>query len=371
MSERYEVAIVGGGLVGLALAWGMRSLGARLAVIDAGDAGVASQGNFGLVWVQGKGRGQPAYVDWTLRSARAWPRLAAELREHAGVDVALEQPGGLHACLSAREMEARAAHLDALVAQGGAERCEVAMLPRAELVARLPQLGPQVAGGSFSPLDGHCNPLRLVVALRAGLMRAGVALRAGLRVDDIDASAAGFTLQTAAGPIAAERVVLAAGRTTQWLAPRLGLDVPLVADTGEILVTERLQRFLPFPLETIRQADDGMVLIGDSHERREDGRQDLAVTGAIARRAQRVLPLLAGVRVVRAWAATRVMTRDGFPVYAQSSAHPGAFAVACHSGVTLAAAHAFALAPAILAGALPAAFAPFDAARLADVRAAA
>jgi hypothetical protein len=58
-------------------------------------------------------------------------------------------------------------------------------------------------------------------------------------------------------------------------------------------------------------------------------------------------------------------------VYAQSSAHPGAFAVACHSGVTLAAAHAFALAPAILAGALPAALAPFDAARLADVRAAA
>jgi len=75
--------------------------------------------------------------------------------------------------------------------------------------------------------------------------------------------------------------------------------------------------------------------------------------------------------VIRAWAASRVMSPDGLPLYGESRSHPGAFLVACHSGVTLAAAHASMLAPAIADGHLPAALAPFGAARFGNVRAAA
>ena len=60
---------------------------------------------------------------------------------------------------------------------------------------------------------------------------------------------------------------------------------------------------------------------------------------------------------MRVWAALRVMSPDGFPIYEQSERYPGAFAATCHSGVTLAGAHALALAPAILAGELPERFA--------------
>ena len=49
---------------------------------------------------------------------------------------------------------------------------------------------------------------------------------------------------------------------------------------------------------------------------------------------------LAKLRVVRSWGAVRVLSKDGFPVYQQSAETPGAFAINCHSGVTLAAAHA-------------------------------
>jgi len=370
MTQHCEIAIVGGGLVGSALAWGMRALGARLAVLDAADAHAASQGNFGLVWVQGKGLGMPAYVGWTIGSARAWPRLAEELRAHAGIDVALEQAGGLRPCLSPREMEARADKLERLYAQAGAERCDVRMLTRDEALARLPLFGPDVAGGSYCALDGQCNPLRLHAALRTGLRRAGVA-RTHCRVEAIAPAAGGFRLLTDRGSVAAERVVVAAGRGTQRLAAMVGVNVPLVENTGEVLVLERMRRFLPFALETIRQTDEGAVLLGDSHEPRADPALDLSVLGAIARRALRVIPALASAQVVRAWAAPRVLTPDGFPVYARSAAHPGAFAVACHSGVTLAAAHALDLAPAILAGSLPAALAPFAAERFDDVRAAA
>jgi glycine/D-amino acid oxidase-like deaminating enzyme len=65
------------------------------------------------------------------------------------------------------------------------------------------------------------------------------------------------------------------------------------------------------------------------------------------------------VRLVRAWAGLRVLAPDSFPVYQQSSLYPSAYAAFCHSGVTLAAAHAEELAPALLADRLPETLAPF------------
>ena len=67
--------------------------------------------------------------------------------------------------------------------------------------------------------------------------------------------------------------------------------------------------------------------------------------------------------VVRTWAALRVMTPDGFPVYDESLAAPGAFLATCHSGVTLAASHALALAPMLAAGSLSGQMRAFSARR--------
>jgi len=74
--------------------------------------------------------------------------------------------------------------------------------------------------------------------------------------------------------------------------------------------------------------------------------------------------------VVRSWAALRVMTRDGFPIYDQSAECPGAFLASCHSGVTLAANHALVLPEMLRGGGLPPELAPFSAKRF-DVPAAA
>ena len=71
----YDVAVVGGGLVGAATSWGLAREGLRVALLDEGDRAVrASRGNFALVWVQNKGIGMPQYAAWTLRSASRLPR---------------------------------------------------------------------------------------------------------------------------------------------------------------------------------------------------------------------------------------------------------------------------------------------------------
>jgi glycine/D-amino acid oxidase-like deaminating enzyme len=134
---------------------------------------------------------------------------------------------------------------------------------------------------------------------------------------------------------------------------------------GQILVLERVKRFLQHPISTLRQTDEGPVLIGDSQE--EAGFDDtvgLAVLATLADRAVRTFPSLGEVRINRTWAALRVMSPDGFPIYEQSRTAPGAFLVTCHSGVTLAAAHALELAPMLAAGELEARVAPFSTERL-------
>jgi len=69
---------------------------------------------------------------------------------------------------------------------------------------------------------------------------------------------------------------------------------------------------------------------------------------------------------VRAWGALRVMSPDGFPIYQQSETQPGAFVVTCHSGVTLAPHHAFAIAPWVLGGRKPAGIERFEGSRFLD-----
>jgi glycine/D-amino acid oxidase-like deaminating enzyme len=370
MAERFDVAIIGGGVVGASIAFGLRALGSRLVLIDGpGAPRPASRANFGLVWVQGKGERDPAYAAWTLASARAWPKLAADLLETTGLDVALRQSGGVHVCLSRGAYDARAAQVERVRARGDEARVE--MLDRDALLARLPGLGPDVVGGSYCADDGECNPLRLLRALDAAAAAAGVVRRAGARVDAIEPLSDGFRLVTGPGAIEAGRVVLAAGLDASRLAPMVGLDARLSANKGHVIALGRVEPMLPLPLETLRQTDDGVVLVGDSREDRDDDALDPAVLGAIARRAIRILPALGAARVIRAWAGSRVMTPDGLPLYEASRTHPGAFVVACHSGVTLAAAHAYTLAPAIADGRIPASLAPFGAMRFADVRAAA
>jgi glycine/D-amino acid oxidase-like deaminating enzyme len=159
--------------------------------------------------------------------------------------------------------------------------------------------------------------------------------------------------------------VLAAGNANATLAPMVGLHAPMKPERGQIVVTERVRPFLRHPLSTIRQTDEGSVMIGDSREEGIDpAAMNMPINTVMAHRAVRIFPLLAQVNIVRTWRAIRVMPADGFPIYEESDTHPGAFLTTCHSGVTLAAAHALLLAPMIAKGQLDAQqLAPFSARR--------
>ena len=136
-----DVIVIGGGLVGTAVAYGLGQLGKNITVLDEGDdAFRASRGNFGLIWVHGKGRGVPHYARWTRESARQWPTLAARLQSETGIDVQFKQPGDLHLCFSKGELKARSERLAAIRDEvHGAYPYEI--LDRTALLQRLPRSG--------------------------------------------------------------------------------------------------------------------------------------------------------------------------------------------------------------------------------------
>jgi glycine/D-amino acid oxidase-like deaminating enzyme len=372
MTHEFDVAVIGGGLVGGALAYGLARGGHRAALLDEGDIAYrAARGNFGLVWVQGKGLGLASYGSWTQRSARLWPQFARALKEETSIDVALEQRGGFHVCLSDAEMTQRVATLTKLVEQPGFERYAFDVLNRAALAARVPGIGPTVVGATYCALDGHCNPLRLLRALHAAFEKRGGEYLPLHKAERIERQGQRFVVHAAGAQIRAAQVVLAAGLGNAALAPQVELHAPVRPQRGQVIVLERVRPFLAYPLSTLRQTDEGTVLIGDSQEETGfDDSLDTAVSATQAERAVRTFPALRDVRVTRTWAALRVMSPDGFPIYDQSARQPGAFVVTCHSGVTLAAAHALELAPRIAAGDVGADAKPFSAERLSVSKAA-
>jgi glycine/D-amino acid oxidase-like deaminating enzyme len=353
-----DAIVIGGGIVGAAMAYGLARRGLKVAMLDQDDdAFRASRANFALVWVQSKGLGRPEYAAWSRRSAGLWPELAAELKETTGIETGYRQPGGVAPALSEDELAQKVANLEQIKREAGNQPFQFEVLDRPALDRLLPGLGPKVVGGTYCPLDGDTNSLRSLRALHEGVTRQGGSYHPGRTVTAIEALAGGGArvLTEAGEAFEAPRVVIAAGLGNKALGAMAGLEVPVRPVQGQVIVTEKVAPLFDLPTINVRQTDEGGIMLGASEaEVGFDTSTEPAILGRIARRNVDTFPFLAKLNVVRTWAGLRVMTPDGFPIYQQSRTHPGVFVVTGHSGVTTAAAHALELAGWVAEGAIPA-----------------
>ncbi len=336
-----EFAVVGGGVVGLSIAYGLLNKNKNVTLFDEGDLALrASRGNFGLVWVQGKGAGMPTYAKWTRASASRWQSLARQLSNDTGWDLALQQRGGYSIYLDEKSLEKKVATLTELKKQlGGDYPFEV--LGHNAIKKEEPHIGKDVVGAVLHHEDGHLNPLVFLRSLVKATQLRGLKV-VQKKVTLITPSGNGFTVQTTdQQQHLTEKVVLASGLGTKALGETLGFKVPIRPQRGQVLITEKMPPVINRPSDEIRQVNEGGIQIGASAEECGfDDKETIKTTAELASNAIKQYPILAKAQLVRSWGALRIMSPDGFPIYQQSTTCPGAYFATCHSGITLAAAHA-------------------------------
>ncbi|MEA2537898.1 MAG: hypothetical protein QOF11_2132 [Chloroflexota bacterium] len=316
--ERADLVVVGAGTIGgWAATFAAEDGAGRVIVLERGLAGAgASSRAAGIVRAQG---GTPATVALGRWSIEFYNGQAARY----GTDSGFRELGYLILAVTARdEREGRAR-----VAMQRHEGLPVEWLSAAEATAHNPTLSPDGhRGGSYIASDGAIDPPRNVRAYALAMARAGVELRertafTGVRLE----RGRVVGVDTTAGPIATERVLLTGGPTLRDVGRLAGLRIPAGAVRHQVAVTAPHPAFeverLPMVFDLARglywRLEEGGLLFGMSNPAEPPGPAqeiDWPYLRRMRRRLDGLVPAARGLGLRRVWAATIDYSPDHLPI---------------------------------------------------------
>lgn len=227
-----EVAIIGGGIVGVCCAWWLAERGIPVVLLEKGElAAEQSSRNWG--WVRSMGR-DLLEIPLALASLDIW----AEWQAGLGEDLGFRRSGILYACETPQQFQQQADWLTAASAQG----VQAQLLERSELAQRLPE-GARAgwAGALHTPLDGRAEPQLATLGIARAARRLGAQLLTGCAVRGLDLQAGRVAgVVTEQGLLRCNQVVLAGGAWSSLFLRNLGIRLPQLKVIASVLRTEPL-----------------------------------------------------------------------------------------------------------------------------------
>jgi glycine oxidase len=369
-----DVAVVGGGPIGLASAWRAAQRGARVCVLDAGSPGAWHVAAGMLAPVAEAHFGEDALLDLSLRAVAGFPAFCAELEAASGRDPGLRQSGTLVVARDRDEAEA----LERLLAFRrrlglGVERLLPSAARRAE-----PALAPTVRLALDIAGDHSVDPRRLVAALGEAVRVAGGVVRPGTHVSALVVEGERVTgLRLADGStLAAGAVLVAAGAHSALLGGLpSGTAVPVRPVAGQVLRLRDPQG-AGLVTRTIRTSDayivpraDGRYVLGATMEER--GFDAVPTAGGVfelLRDVSEVLPGVLELELEELLAGLRPATPDNVPALGAGALENLFWATGHHrNGILLSGLTGELVAAALCGEALPEWAEPADARRFAGV----
>jgi glycine oxidase len=312
-----DVAIIGGGIIGCAIARALALRGAgRIVVLERGQLGAeASNAAAGVLAVASSRAPRGVLFDLKRAGASLFPALTAELADETGIDSEYSTAGLLDLAFTSREAE----RLDRLVTRRREQGFTIDLLDADAVRARHPEVNPAVRRGAWFADDRAVNNSRLVEALHASARARGVDFRLGAAVTRADRQRERVTALEAGGErFAPGQVIVAAGAWSAAVGALFGVKIPVRTDRGEMMAVRPrapLGLTLSWRDGYLVPRADGEVLIGSTSAR---GATEKIVTATAAAtllgRAVRMMPGLAEAPLVRSWAGLRPLSTLRRPI---------------------------------------------------------
>ncbi|MDT8379923.1 MAG: FAD-binding oxidoreductase [Desulfotignum sp.] len=346
MGASPHILIIGGGVIGTAIACHLAVQGTKITLVEAKDLASGSSGACdGLVFLQSKKPG--VHLQMAMESLKRFKKLQKQLP----VPMEFIQTGGLVTIETDEEYRAMKTYVQDQQAIG----LDVHLLDRKQVLQREPGLSRRIIGAAYSPLDAKINPINLTLGFALTAKKHHARILTRTPVTEILVKNNRVTgVVTSRGPIPADLVVNAAGAAAGIVSRMAGIQMPVMPRRGQIAVTHAGPPVLNHCLISagyiaakynpelarkagqgisMEQTENGNLLLGSSREfvGFDTGNTLGAIRKIITEAAAR-LPALASFQIIRTFAGLRPWTPDGLPILGPVSKLDGFVMAAGHEG---------------------------------------
>jgi sarcosine oxidase subunit beta len=343
LPDKAEIAIIGGGVIGLAIAYNLALRGLDDVVVI--ERGYLAEGASGR---NGGGVRQQWSTELNIRLMQESVELCRRFAVDLGVNVWFRQGGYLFLARSAAEV----ARLEKNIAIQN--RCGVAtrMLEPTKARDIVPELDlTGIVGAAYNPTDGILFPWPFLWGYARQAAAHGVRIFTQTPVGGLEPQrGGGYLVHTPRGAVRARRVVNATGAWSPKLGAMIGVEIPTYPIRHEICSSEPLKPFLrPMVSELssglyCSQSMRGEIVGGvtiPGHDSTYGMGSTLEFLATYARRLVRLMPILGDIKILRQWAGPYDQSPDGNPILGAAPGHPDFFLACGFVG------HGFMMAPVV------------------------
>lgn len=350
----HDCLIIGGGVIGLSLAWDLAKHGLAVHVVDQAEPGrEASWAGAGILPAAKRHSWQHPYEQLRGLAAELHPQWASELKSTTGIDTGYRRCGGLHLARTAGEAAALAAWAGMVLEEGiQVERVAADRLGEIEPGLRrgiahghesismrstgYSVLSTRYSGAFLLPEEAQLrNPWHLR-ALQAACLTSGVTIDSNVAAEELITRGEDLIeLQTSSGHLRARQFCFTAGAWTGQILQRLGIHVGIMPIRGQIVLfrCERppIKRIINEGSRYLVPRDDGRVLAGSTEEEVGFDKRttDEAIADLIAF-ARGIVPALRDAPIEHTWAGLRPGSFDGLPYLGRLPGLTNAFVASGH-----------------------------------------
>ena len=327
-----DIVLIGGGVIGLSIAYELATRGASVRVLDQGPLGQESSwAGAGMITPGNPSGAKSPETRLRAESFVRWPDWAARLQDETGIDTGFDRCGGIEL-----SPDHSASDVSAIAAKFQSEGVHAEVVCSRELRTLEPNLHPEL--GEAVHLPDYCqvrNP-RLLRALIAACTARGVELSPGSPVIGFDQSDSRVTsVRTPTETISAGKFVVCSGAWSQTVLAQAGVTIHVEPVRGQMVLLD----MLPLPTHRIIEVGsryivpraDGHLLIGSTEEHVGFEKSNTAEAVAeLIRFGCELIPSLKSARLERCWSGLRPGTPSGLPYLGQAPNIENLFIAAGH-----------------------------------------